>query len=57
LFTPFRNLGLIVVDEFHESSYRSDQVPKYDAVDLAVKRGEIAGAKVVLGSASPRVEQ
>ena len=57
LFTPFRNLGLIVVDEFHESSYRSDQVPKYDAVDLAVKRGEIAGAKVVLGSASPLVEQ
>ena len=57
LFTPFKNLGLIVVDEFHESSYRSDQVPKYDAVDLAVKRGEIAGAKVVLGSASPLVEQ
>ncbi|MBO4412107.1 MAG: primosomal protein N' [Lachnospiraceae bacterium] len=57
LFTPFRNLGLIVVDEFHEPSYRSDQVPKYDAVELALYRAKISGAKAVLGSASPLVEQ
>lgn len=57
LFTPFRKLGLIVVDEFHETSYRSDQVPKYDAVDIALKRAKIAGAKALLGSASPLVEQ
>lgn len=55
LFTPFRNLGLIVIDEEHEGAYKSDQVPKYHAREVAVKRAEIAGATVVLGSATPSV--
>ncbi|MBR4767556.1 MAG: primosomal protein N', partial [Lachnospiraceae bacterium] len=55
LFTPFSDLGLIVVDECHEQSYHSDQVPKYDAVDVAIERALFSGAKVVLGSASPSV--
>lgn len=55
LFTPFRNLGLIVIDEEHEGAYKSDQVPKYHARDVAIERGKIAGASVVLGSATPAV--
>ena len=55
LFTPFQNLGLIVVDEFHESSYVSETVPKYDAVETAIERAAYTQAKVVLGSASPGV--
>ena len=56
LFTPFQNLGIIIVDEFHDGSYDSDQVPKYSAVEVAEKRGELENAKVVLGSATPSVE-
>lgn len=55
LFTPFRNLGLIVIDEEHESAYKSDQVPKYHARDVAIERGRIANATVILGSATPSV--
>ncbi|MBO4267603.1 MAG: primosomal protein N' [Lachnospiraceae bacterium] len=56
LFTPFDNLGLIVMDEEHESSYKSDQMPKYHARDVAIKLASIHGASVVLGSATPSVE-
>ena len=56
LFTPFQHLGLVIVDEFHEPSYQSDQVPKYDAVELALKRAELSRGKAVFGSASPLVE-
>ena len=56
LFTPFPNLGLIIIDEEHESSYKSEQVPKYHARETAVKRGQLAGATVVLGSATPSLE-
>lgn len=55
LFTPFKNLGLIIIDEEHEGAYKSDQVPKYHAREIAVKRAELAGASVVLGSATPSV--
>ena len=55
LFTPFQNLGLIIIDEFHDSSYDSEQIPKYGAVETAVERGRITGAKTVLGSATPSV--
>lgn len=56
LFTPFDDLGLIVIDEEHESSYKSDQMPKYHARDVAIKLASIHGASVVLGSATPSVE-
>jgi len=56
VFTPFTRLGLIVIDEEHEHSYHSDTTPKYDARAVAIKRGELAGAVVVLGSATPSLE-
>ncbi len=55
LFTPFKNLGLIIIDEFHEPSYISEQVPKYDTVETAEMRAALSGAKLVLGSATPTV--
>ena len=55
LFTPFRNLGLIIIDEFHEPSYISEQVPKYDTAEVAEMRASLSGAKLVLGSATPTV--
>lgn len=56
LFTPFKNLGLIIVDEEHEGSYKSEVTPKYHAVDVAVKRAELTKAFVILGSATPSLE-
>lgn len=56
LFTPFSDLGLIVVDEEHEGSYQSDSVPKYHAREVAVKRGEMLNASVIFGSATPSLE-
>ncbi|MCH5267851.1 MAG: primosomal protein N' [Lachnospiraceae bacterium] len=56
LFTPFERLGLIVIDEEHEGSYRSESMPKYHAREVAVKRAEMLGADVILGSATPSIE-
>lgn len=56
LFTPFPNMGLIIIDEEHESAYNSDTTPKYNAVDTARKLAELTGAGLVLGSATPSVE-
>lgn len=56
LFTPFRNLGLIIIDEEHEGSYKSETVPKYHARDVAIKRAEMEEASVLLGSATPSIE-
>ena len=56
LFTPFPNLGLIVVDEEHESTYKSEQIPRYHARETAVWRAQMEGASVVLGSATPSLE-
>lgn len=56
LFVPFANLGLIIIDEEHETSYKSESPPKYHARETAIERARLAGASVVLGSATPSVE-
>lgn len=56
LFTPFPQLGLIVIDEEHESTYKSEQVPRYHAREVAQARAQMEGAGVVLGSATPSIE-
>lgn len=56
LFTPFSDVGLIVIDEEHEHTYKSDQMPKYHAREVAEKLAELHGASVVLGSATPSIE-
>lgn len=56
VFTPFRNLGLIIIDEEHEGSYKSETVPRYHAREAAIFRAKNEGAAVVLGSATPSVE-
>jgi primosomal protein N' (replication factor Y) (superfamily II helicase) len=56
LFVPFKNIGLIILDEEHENSYRADQHPKYKTHDIAKMRAEIEGANLVFSSATPSVE-
>jgi len=53
LFAPLRRLGLIVIDEEHEGSYKQERTPRYHAREVAVKLAELAGAVVIMGSATP----
>ncbi len=56
LFTPFPNLGIIVMDEEHEGSYKSETTPKYHTRETAMEVARLHGASVVLGSATPSLE-
>ena len=56
LFTPFPNLGLVIMDEEHETSYKSELSPKYHAREVAEEVVRISGASLVLGSATPSIE-
>jgi primosomal protein N' (replication factor Y) (superfamily II helicase) len=56
IFSPFKNLGMIIMDEEHEWSYKQDQSPRYHAREVAKKVSQLTGAQLVLGSATPSIE-
>ena len=56
VFAPFTNIGIIIVDEEHSSTYKQENIPRYDAIGIALKRGQTHNCPVILGSATPSVE-
>ncbi len=57
IFAPFRNIGIIILDEEHENSYKSETSPRYHAIDVAAKRAEKEGSVLLLASATPSVAE
>ena len=57
IFAPFENIGIIILDEEHENSYKSETAPRYHAGDIAIKRGIDSGAPVLFASATPEVSR
>lgn len=53
VFAPLENIGLIIMDEEHENTYKSDQTPKYETIEVAIKRAKAHDASIILGSATP----
>ena len=56
IFAPFTNLGIIIIDEEHSNTYKQENVPRYNAIDVALRRGKTYNIPVILGSATPSVE-
>lgn len=56
IFAPFTNIGLIVLDEEHSDTYKQDNNPRYDAIDIAIKRAKTYNCPIILGSATPSIE-
>lgn len=55
VFAPMENVGVIIMDEEHEGTYKSDQTPKYETVDVAARRAKDMNCKLILGSATPSI--
>jgi len=56
IFAPFSNLGLIIIDEEHETSYKQEETPRYHTKEVAMRRGQLTNSVLVLGSATPSLE-